>query len=90
MDTSFEIMKNESGSYKPMAAYSRGYQDLYAIAARLAIIDSLYDKELPFIILDDPFAYFDKEKLSKALSLIKTISLSKQIVYLTCSEERCI
>ena len=90
IDTSFEVMKNESGSYKPMAAYSRGYQDLYALAARLAIIDSLYDKELPFIILDDPFAYFDKEKLSKALSLIKSISLSKQVVYLTCSEERCI
>jgi uncharacterized protein YhaN len=90
MDTSFSVMKNEGGSYKPVEAYSRGYKDLYALAARFAIIDSLYTKEYPFVILDDPFAYFDGEKLSNALSLIKSLSEKKQIIYLTCSSERCI
>lgn len=90
MDTSFAVMKNEGGSYKPVEAYSRGYKDLYAIAARFAIIDSLYTQESPFVILDDPFAYFDGEKLSNALSLIKALSEKKQIIYLTCSSERCI
>ena len=88
MNTSFEIMKNERGTLRDAEAYSRGTRDLYALAARLALIDSLYENESPFIILDDPFAHFDDEKLKNALSLLRSISKSRQIIYITCTESR--
>lgn len=88
MDTSFTVMKNERGTLRQTEAYSRGTRELYALSARLALVDSLYEMESPFIILDDPFAYFDDEKLSRALSVIKEASKDRQIIYLTCSGSR--
>ncbi len=88
MDTSFAVMKKEHGSLKSADAYSRGERDLFALAARLALIDSLYENETPFIILDDPFAYFDDTRLSSALAVIKDVSKEKQIIYLTCTDAR--
>ncbi|MBE6644083.1 MAG: hypothetical protein E7612_01735 [Ruminococcaceae bacterium] len=88
MNTSFEVMKNEHGTLRDTAAYSRGTKDLFALAARLALIDSLYENETPFIILDDPFAYFDDLKLENALAVIEKLSQEKQIIYFTCTESR--
>ena len=88
MNTSFEIMKNERGSLKDTEAYSRGTKDLYALATRFALIDSLYENETPFIILDDPFAYFDDVRLKNALAVIQKLAEEKQIIYFTCAESR--
>lgn len=88
MDTSFAVMKNEKGALKSAEAYSRGTRDMYALAARFALIDSLYENESPFVILDDPFAYFDDSKLSRAASALSAIAKEKQIIYLTCSSAR--
>ena len=90
MNTSFSVMKEERGSLKESEAYSRGTRDLYALATRLALIDSLYENESPFIILDDPFAYFDDEKLLGAVKVLKAIAKQKQILYLTCTKARVI
>ena len=88
MDTSFSIMKNERGSFRAAEAYSRGERDLFSLAARLALVDSLYENEAPFIVLDDPFAYFDDERLSAALDVIKEVAKQRQIIYLTCTSAR--
>ena len=88
MDTSFALLKNESGSYKQTEAYSRGTRDTFNLAVRLALIDSLYENETPFIILDDPFAYFDDKKFAEGKDVIKAIAKEKQVLYLTCAEAR--
>ena len=88
MNTSFEIMKNEKGTLRDAVAYSRGTRDLYALVARFALVDSLYEDEEPFIILDDPFAYFDDLRLKNALSVIEKLAKEKQIIYLTCADSR--
>ncbi len=88
MDTSFAIMKNERGSLKSAIAYSKGTRDIYFLATRFALIDSLYEKESPFIILDDPFAYFDDTRLTRALKAIQRLAKEKQIVYFTCQDAR--
>ena len=88
MDTSFAVMKNEKGVLKGAEAYSRGTRDTYALATRFALIDSLYENESPFVILDDPFAYLDDAKLSRAASAISALAKEKQIIYLTCSSAR--
>ena len=90
MDTSFGIMKNERGSYKPSEAYSKGTKDAYYLAARLALIDSLYENEKPFIILDDPFVNLDDGKFLSSARALKAIAKDKQIIYMTCSESRVI
>ncbi len=88
MSTSFEIMKNERGSMKDADAYSLGTRELYALAARLALIESLYEDEQPFVILDDPFAHFDDKRLERALGALCRLAKNKQIIYLTCSSAR--
>ena len=90
MSTSFEIMKNEKGSLKECDAFSRGTRDLYALVARISLIESLYENEKPFIILDDPFAYLDDTKLAKAKDVLSALSKDKQIIYLTCTNSRAI
>ena len=90
MNTSFEVMKNERGTLRDAEAYSKGTRNLYALAARFALIDSLYENEYPFIILDDPFAHFDDKKLKNALSALKSISKHRQIIYVTCTESRTV
>ena len=90
MDTSFGITKSEGSVSKPTEAYSLGTQDFFALAARLALIETLYDKELPFVMLDDPFAHFDDKKCATALKVLKRISDRHQIIYLTCSKSRAI
>jgi uncharacterized protein YhaN len=90
MDTTFLLMKSEHGALRSEEAYSRGTRDLYALATRLALIDSLYESEEPFIILDDPFAYFDDKRLAGAMSIIKKLAKEKQIIYFTCTAARSV
>ena len=72
MDTDFGVTKQEGATTRGVEAYSRGTRDLFNLAARLALVDSLYEKEKPFIILDDPFTAFDDAKIASALKLLKS------------------
>ncbi len=88
MDTNFAISKVEGAKTHTTEAYSRGMRDIYNIAARFALIDSLYENEQPFVILDDPFVAFDDEKSACALEILRKISDERQIIYFTCSKSR--
>lgn len=88
MDTSFALLRSEGGDSKPTEAYSLGTRELFSLAMRLSLIDSLYEKEYPFIMLDDPFAHFDDKRTALGLKLISKIAEEKQIIYFTCSEAR--
>ncbi len=88
MDTSFGVSRNEKGTLRSTPAYSRGTRDAMLIATRFALVDSLYENEKPFIVLDDPFAYFDDAKLTRSLRVIKKIADQKQVIYFTCQMSR--
>lgn len=90
MDTDFGVTKQEGASTRAVEAYSRGTRDLFNLAARLALVDSLYEKEKPFIILDDPFTAFDDEKTGAALKLLREFGKERQIIYFTCAEARSV
>ena len=90
MDTSFALKKTENGLTNPDDAYSLGTRELYALATRLALSDSLFPSDAPFVILDDPFAHFDDKKCQNALNALKRIAKRKQIIYLTCSNARAL
>lgn len=86
--TSFEISKDAAGSRRPLESFSRGQKDLFALAARFALVRVLYPKEKPPIVLDDPFTALDDKRLALAMKYLKTLAKSTQILYLTCSQAR--
>ena len=68
--------------------FSSGERGVMDVCLRLALVDSMFKKEKPFLILDDPFSLMDKENLSDALALVKEAANDKQIIYFTCHQSR--
>ncbi|MBR2343567.1 MAG: AAA family ATPase [Clostridia bacterium] len=88
IDTSFVLTKTDGGKTRAEESYSRGTRDMYALCMRLALSDSLYEGELPPLILDDPFAAFDDGRFAAARALLKKLAKERQIIYFTCSKSR--
>ena len=88
LDMDLNIKLIHRGHTKSAEYLSAGYQDLVALCARLALLDVLYEKEQPPVILDDPFTNLDEDKIKEALGLLQRISETRQVVYFTCHESR--
>ena len=88
MDIKFGVKIEDKGVKRELDYYSEGYKDLIGICARFALVDALFEGETPFIILDDPFANLDEEKLSKALQLVEQIGKEYQVIYFVCHRSR--
>ncbi len=88
IDVDLNVTLSENGESKVTDYYSKGYQNLFEICKRFALIDVLFTNEKPFIILDDPFTNLDDEKLTQALEFIKTLAKEYQILYFVCHESR--
>ena len=69
---------------------SLGLREVTDFCLRLALIDAMYQKEKPFVILDDPFSDYDKSNLSGAMKVLEDISKEYQIIYFTCHESRTV
>lgn len=88
INTDFEINIIENGQSKEIAYYSKGYQQLVSLCMRFALIDCLFEKEKPFVLLDDPFINLDDDRLIDCVNLIKEVSKQMQVIYFTCHESR--
>ena len=88
LDVNLNVMVNECGAGKEINYFSTGYKDLIYICMRLSLINSLFESEKPFIILDDPFVNLDENKIKNATNLLKNISNDYQIIYFICHESR--
>ncbi len=88
LSVDFELRRDEDGELKPLDAYSHGTRDMHALALRLALVDALFEKEVPFLILDDPFTALDDERLTKALDMLHRLGEQRQILYFTCTRSR--
>ena len=85
----FTVTVLDSGISRQMESYSRGWRDLLEFCVRLALIDALYaEGETPFLLLDDPFANLDEERLAAAKALLAELAASRQILYLVCNGGR--
>ena len=78
----------EKGSMREKAYYSEGEKGLVDFCTRLALIDTLFQKELPVLLLDDPFIDFDDKKTRLAKGLVVNLSKRYQVLYFTCKQER--
>ena len=92
LDTNIDVKLNvkvqEYGEKKNIDYLSAGYKDLIGICMRFALVDALFENEIPFIILDDPFVNLDKDKIEKAKQVVAELSKKYQVIYFVCHESR--
>ena len=67
---------------------SHGKRDLITVCKRFALIENIFSKQSPFVILDDPFVNLDEKALKNMLSLVSEFAKKYQIIYLVCHPSR--
>ena len=73
----------ENGQHVEASKLSVGTIEQIYLALRLSIINELSEESFP-IILDEPFAYSDNERLSDMMQFLDRID--NQVIVLTCTE----
>ncbi len=79
------IVELENGEYVSANLLSTGTIDELYLSLRLAMLDEISKEKMP-IILDEPFAYFDDERLENSLLFLNEKSSEHQIILFTCTE----
>ena len=88
MDDDYLIRYDIAGGFREAKSLSEGEKAIMMLSLRFAVLDSMYKKRDSLIVLDDPFASLDSEKLPKAMALLKELSKDWQVIYFTCHESR--
>ncbi len=88
IDKDLKLYVDEQGAAREVGCFSAGMADSIMICMRLALIDALFTKEKPFLILDDPFVNLDDEHTGRALKLLEEITRQYQVIYLVCNSGR--
>ncbi len=88
IDANLNVTYVEQGQPRDPKTLSEGFKDLVGLCRRVAMADSMYSGEKPFLILDDPFVNLDDSKLGGASGFIREISSEYQIIYFTCQNAR--
>ncbi len=84
VDVKLKVRFQEAGATRDMEYLSAGWQDLLQIAERFSIVDALYPREQPVLILDDPFVNLDDRKQERAMKLLDEMAEKRQMIYFTC------
>ncbi len=87
-DTDLALSTEREGERRTVEVLSRGEQDLAAFCARLSLVDAIFSKETPFLVLDDPFVNLDDKHYDRAFALLEKLSDRFQILYTVCSSAR--
>ncbi len=78
------MLKTPDGSeIVPSEYVSAGTYDLLYFALRLAVLHTLYEEEIPLLILDDTFIQLDEPRRKSAFSYIRE-EKAGQILYFSC------
>ncbi len=88
IDANFNLRVKELGRGHDTDFLSEGYQDLVGLCKRIAYVEAMYQKELPFLIFDDPFTNLDEEKIQGAFAFLQELSEKYQLIYFTCHQSR--
>ncbi len=90
IDNNLNALVVTSQGIKSSEFLSRGYQDLIKICQRFSMLDKIFKKEKPPIILDDTFVNIDDAKFNLVKQTMQILSHTYQVLYFTCSESRTI
>lgn len=88
LDANLCLTREELGDQREMKYLSQGWRNLTALCMRVALVDAMYHKELPFLIFDDPFVHLDQKKTEAGKAFLSKLSKKYQIIYFTCHESR--
>ncbi len=88
VDPDLKIVWTRDGGERPISCFSDGTQTAAEVCLRLAMIDLLFCKERPMLILDDPFVYLDDHRLIRAMQMLSSLAQDTQILYFTCHTSR--
>ena len=83
-----DVQLERYGEARELAYFSAGQADLIVLGMRFALVDALFSKEKPFVILDDPFVNLDGQRTAQALEFLRELGKERQIIYLTCNSSR--
>ncbi len=89
VDKDLQVHIDEQGAARDVGFFSAGMADGILLCMRMALIDALFTKERPFLILDDPFVNLDDDYTPRALALLRQLAQQEQVVYLVCNSSRC-
>lgn len=67
---------------------SQGYRDLVVICQRFSLLDKVYKKEKPCVILDDSFVNLDDQNFAMAVPILEELAKQYQVAYFSCSDSR--
>lgn len=92
MQLTTDLMMSVSTSEGEKSAdyLSGGAKDTAYLCLRYALVELLYDRKRPFIILDDAFSRIDDDRLKLMLKSLLTLAEDQQIILFTChARESC-
>lgn len=89
VDQELTLRINAHGQQREVGSFSTGMVDGIVLCMRLSLVDALFTKEKPFLILDDPFVNLDDEHMKRALDILKKIAHDYQVIYMVCNTSRC-
>lgn len=88
LDIKLSVKSEEGGVKRDIGYYSVGLRETMELCTRLALIDALYEKEEPFVVLDDPFVNLDEKSLDGAKKVLTQVAEQFQLIYFTCHPSR--
>ncbi len=88
LDENLQVKLEQKGQPYRVEHLSDGQRALAALCLRLALLENMYDGELPFYILDDPFVHLDAKHLQEVQKGLNALAEKMQIVYFTCHSAR--
>lgn len=83
--TRWTAVRRDGGSF-PINELSDGTSSQLLLAARLALIRLFFDREA-FLLLDEPFAYFDRDRTRRTLDILHSLARQGwQVVVMSAKE----
>ena len=86
MDATTKLSVIEYNLPREISSQSTGIRDLIGVCFRMALIGAMYEKEKPFVVMDDPFVNLDDERRERVTAFMDRMTQEYQVIYFTCHE----
>lgn len=90
LSNKLEVMINEAGEFRDVKSFSSGKKAVIEFSLRLAVSYAVFEKAIPFFILDDTFSCLDDKTFNLISGKIRELSSDMQIIYFTCTKNRAL
>ena len=88
MGKNYEVTLEGGGRLREEGHLSSGQRAAVGLCFRMALAESLFPSDRPFVVLDDPFADLDEEHMARAAAFLSSLAAEWQIIYFCCHPSR--